>query len=1096
MRITRLVFLMVPVALSSQSYFTENFTIEDGLPSNEVRSVFKDSRQIMWIGTAAGLCRFNGNEFIVYNSSDGLDAENIYDITEDNQGNLWIGAMAGGISKFDGKTFTNYSIADGLVCNDVRRVWWSKKFNLLLIGTNEGCSVFDSNMFYTLTAKDVKKTDGTYFVLGFLEKEDFIELYGYSFDHVFNYYPATHQFSDAPSAVKSLNSPSCSPIILTRGDTIWGWGRSGVRVWNHGLKKSFDSLGQVFHMAVDDEQNVWIAGWAEFPAGPEMPGGFYRYEGGNVIRLSDKTGITDPRVWTVFYDSVFHVIWVGTLHQGLFRMPYPWFEWYKPSYFGLSTMKVNDIYADKHNNLWIATSREIIRKNVTKGCYIYPNQEIKLAQKDVMIKSFPQLRAHQIDRDGSFEKYEKMIADGKFPYPNPYHVIKSDLGSDHIAQPGSLYDPTSYSREFNTLTKHTDDTSSVCYFAIGEDSRNNIYISGGFGLNRFTQKDYKKTPEIISVTPNTWVFAFDESDTLFGSSYWDQGIWRCAIFPDLQFPNQCYYSNKWDNAPLSPIRMISRGNEIWCASLKGGIYLTMDGENYAFCESDTSLPRSINDICFDGPENIIAGANNGEVLVLRFEGDKLKLLFRLNDKDGIVGNTIRWVQTDQKRNLYVGSNVGLNLIDLKRLFSTGKADVKFFSNETGFYDRNGKRAVIDTSGDLWIAGERNLCRLNTDRIFNKLVHKTKLVLTGLEINHISSDQVRDDKMNRWFNFPEEAVDFSHDQNNLVFYFDALNYLNPDQQRFRYRLIPAIKSWTDYSTDRKAVFTTLQSGHYTLEIEAINLLDQSQVSQLTYRFTILPPFYLTWWFILTVMFSLTSITVIAVYIRTQQIRRQEILKADIRIEMNNIEMKALKAQMNPHFIFNAINSIQSYILSNNVDKALYYLSRFAKLVRKTLENSSKEVIPLHEELIYLNFYLELEQMRFEGEFTSETDIDPQLPLQTTLIPPMIIQPFIENAIKHGLLMLEKPGHLKIEVRKLNETKYQFVIEDNGIGRKRAGELKNNGSQAYKSKGLELTNNRIQLLNENSQTGQFLITTIDLFDDKGNPAGTRVEVTLPL
>ena len=141
--------------ISGQNYFTENFTIDAGLPSNTVRAIFKDSRGLMWIGTASGLCRFDGREFIIYNSSNGLAAENIFDITEDNRGNLWIGSMGGGISTFDGKKFTNYSSKDGLVCNEVRRVWWSRKFNVLLVGTNKGCSVFDGNQFYSLTASEI-----------------------------------------------------------------------------------------------------------------------------------------------------------------------------------------------------------------------------------------------------------------------------------------------------------------------------------------------------------------------------------------------------------------------------------------------------------------------------------------------------------------------------------------------------------------------------------------------------------------------------------------------------------------------------------------------------------------------------------------------------------------------------------------------------------------------------------------------------------------------------------------------------------------------------------------------------------------------------
>jgi len=301
------VFIAGSISLYSQQYYERNFTIDDGLPSNTVRAVFKDSRRIMWIGTSAGLTRFNGREFTVYNSSNGLAAENIFDITEDNKGNLWIGGMGGGISMFDSKKFTNYTTREGLVCNDVRRVWWSKNFNILLVGTNKGFSAFDGNFFYSLSASAIHSKTDTYFVLGFIEKQDCIEAYAYGMDQVYNYYPASHQIKKVPEPINYHGSLSCSPVIGKKGDTIWGWGRNGIQIRNRGVKASFDSLGQVFHMAADDEKDIWIAAWAEPPVQPIMPGGLFMYDGEKTIPFSKSLGISDPGVWAVSYDSIFHV---------------------------------------------------------------------------------------------------------------------------------------------------------------------------------------------------------------------------------------------------------------------------------------------------------------------------------------------------------------------------------------------------------------------------------------------------------------------------------------------------------------------------------------------------------------------------------------------------------------------------------------------------------------------------------------------------------------------------------------------------------------------------------------------------------------------
>jgi ligand-binding sensor domain-containing protein len=1094
-----LLFMVVVLSVGQvfgQTYYARNFSVEDGLPSNVVRAVFKDSRGIMWIGTNAGLCRFDGRDFKVYNSADGLGAENIFDITEDDDGNLWIGGMSQGISRFDGKQFTNYGKKDGLVGDDVRRVWWSKRFGRLLVGANQGFSAFDGDRFISLDASKVGKEGETYFVLGFLEKEDHIDLYAYGFDKVFCYYPVSNTFTEYAYDPAERPNPSCSPVLGKHGDTIWAWTRNGIQVWNHGMKHAFDSLGQVFHMAVDGEKNIWIAAWAEAPIRPEMPGGLYVFDGKHVTRLSERFGISDPGVWTVFYDPVFQIVWVGTLHQGLFRIPMTCFEWYERSFFGLSSMQINEIYMDGTDNLWIATTRELIKKFGNGGYYIYPQKVMKAAQSKAHSKYFPLIWAYLLDKEGSFEKYKALIDSGKFPFPNPYWLVSPDLGGEKKGTAGSLYDPDAYKRIYASFKQGLNDTSAISYFGIGEDSRHNIYASGGFGTSRFMPDDAYSKPEVLPVLGVNRIFAFDTSDTLFISSSWDLGLWCCAVFPRLQYPDHYFYQSDKENAPNNPVRMISRGDEIWSASRTGGLFLTLNGRNFAFSKANTLVPRNINDICFDGPENIIAGVNSGEVLILKWAGGKLKLLYRLDSRSGIVGKSIKWVKTDRNRNLYIGSNAGLNIVGLNHLFSTGNAGVRFFSKETGYKNPNGTRAVTDKSGDLWVAVGNQLCRLDHRQLEKRQIQMAKLVLTGIEINNHYLVQRPDLPTNPWFQVPEGALSLNHDENNLIFHFDALNYLDAGQQRFRYRLMPAIDKWCSYTGERKAVFTTLSPGRYRLEVESINLLDQTQVGFLSYAFEITPPFYFTWWFFVVVAIFLSGLATLFWRLRIQQIRKEEKRKADIRLELNNIEMKALKAQMNPHFIFNAINSIQSYILSNNVDRALYYLSMFAKLVRKTLENASRESIPLCEELEYLSFYIDLEKMRFEGQFESELELDPKVPLDTTMIAPMIVQPFVENAIKHGLLKMDRVGKLKLQVKRFSETRFQVIVEDNGIGRDRAEELRRKGSKEHHSKGMSITNTRIHLLNENEQTGAYSIKIVDLLDDSDKPAGTRVELTFPM
>lgn len=1086
--------LCLPLVSSSQKFYSRNFTIDDGLPSNTVRSVFMDSRRIMWIGTSAGLCRFDGTSFTVYNGRNGLRAENIFDITEDDSGNLWIGSMGGGISKFDGRSFTNYSDAKGLVSNEVRRVWWSRKFHCLLIGTNKGVSVLDGEKFYSLSEDVVHTQTGEFVAISYVERKKYIDIHVYGLQRAFRYYPPLHRFGEIPFRHYYDIGPSCDPLTLNNRDTVWAYGRKGIKVLNRFTKASFDSMGQVFHMCRQDSSAIWVAAWAETPSVPQMPGGLYRFDGRRVERFSEKFGINDPSVWTVYYDAVLHTLFVGTLHQGLFRIPSPVFEVYSADYFGLSSMSLSDFGIDKYGCKWIATSRGILHMDASGKPELFSKAALKSAQR-MMFRKYSLLPNDYLnDPSGSFEKYEKLREDGKYPFPNPYRVVSAQYGKIMKYEPGQQYHPIVYNRYKSNYLQSFTDTSDVFFHSVAFDHRGNVYLGSGEGLFRFKTGLKQAVPECLPVFANIWTMAFDEADTLYSSSYWDKGMNHIILFPSLFFPDHYYFLPE-EGAPENPIRTVARGNEIWSVSRVNGLFLTYRGKNIAFSKRDSTLPRSLNDVCFDGPENVIVGSNSGEIIIGRREGDSFRVLYRISEKEGLNGKSVRWVCVDQRHFLYTGTNRGLNIIDLEKLYKTGDPGVRFYSRESGYSSLNAKRAVCDSAGDIWLIAEHDICRIRTGLIRTNPAHSLRLVFTGMEINDKPLSEIWPDKVDPWFGSTEEQIRLTYQQNNIVFFFKTMNYPAPEQMLYRYRLLPVILGWTAFSNEPKAVFTTLNPGKYTLEVESVSPLDRSLKSRISMSFVIRPPVYKRWWFILTGIVLIIALLITAYIFRARVIRRQEKEKAEIRLELNNLELKALKAQMNPHFIFNAINSIQSYILSKDIDKALYYLGLFAKLVRRTLENASREKITISEELEYLSFYIELERMRFEDVFDFEMEIDPSLALQTTLIPPMIVQPFIENAIKHGLLRKHEKGMLILRLKDLNSTQYHFIIEDNGVGRKYAGELRASERPHHQSKATEMTLRRIDLLNENGFKGLYGIEVVDLYDASGKPVGTRVVLTLP-
>lgn len=232
------------------------------------------------------------------------------------------------------------------------------------------------------------------------------------------------------------------------------------------------------------------------------------------------------------------------------------------------------------------------------------------------------------------------------------------------------------------------------------------------------------------------------------------------------------------------------------------------------------------------------------------------------------------------------------------------------------------------------------------------------------------------------------------------------------------------------------------------------------------------------------------------VRVEEERRNtELELLHIKQKQAEIEMKALRAQMNPHFIFNSLNSINKYILKSDHITASRYLTRFAKLIRLILDNSDSKEVALSDELEALNLYIEMESMRFTNKFSYSIVVDENVSTDTLQVPPLIIQPYVENAIWHGLLHKVSDGKLLISVKKTNENMLQCIIEDNGVGRNKAMELKSKSANSNKSLGMKLIEERINILNQNtSLNGRIEI--IDLYDALGQGAGTKVIITIPI
>jgi LytS/YehU family sensor histidine kinase len=232
---------------------------------------------------------------------------------------------------------------------------------------------------------------------------------------------------------------------------------------------------------------------------------------------------------------------------------------------------------------------------------------------------------------------------------------------------------------------------------------------------------------------------------------------------------------------------------------------------------------------------------------------------------------------------------------------------------------------------------------------------------------------------------------------------------------------------------------------------------------------------------------------------KKVKAQEIIKTENIKLLAELELKAMRAQMNPHFMFNTLNSIQEIVLNKDDITARIYLADFALMMRMILENSTQKEISLEKELEFLKLYLKMEELRFENKFKISLNIPDELYFNNIKIPPMLIQPYIENAISHGLMHKTEKGLLTIsfEIEFINDLEYlKCTVLDNGIGRKKANEYSAWKEKKHQSMATEITNERLQLLNSIHTKKGFQVIITDLENLKNESIGTKIELYIPI
>ncbi len=468
-----------------------------------------------------------------------------------------------------------------------------------------------------------------------------------------------------------------------------------------------------------------------------------------------------------------------------------------------------------------------------------------------------------------------------------------------------------------------------------------------------------------------------------------------------------------------------------------------------------------------GPDGILwIGTVNGNLLKVKDE----EVIDVYSRQKGLHGNNVRVIYETGKQ-IWVATEKGLNIID-----STG--NVTYIDSHDGLPAMEINDILVNDNM-VYLASTKGLF------VFSRYIKNINDVCPPIILERL--------RVNDREYALSKMLSLGSKENKLTFCLGTIGLGEKYEYSYRYKLEGYDTAWQQAAPDVSCInYSSLPPGDYTFYAKTVNEDGFESSQPYIMSISISKPFWQRWWFYLLVGITGALMVSLVFFWRIRALKHKSKLRQLIR----SSQLTALKAQMNPHFVFNALNSIQDFVLRNDIKNANRYLGRFSELMRKVLDASGKESIPLQQEIDILALYLDLEKLRFGAQFTYSLDTDQEIDAAEIYIPAMIIQPFIENAIKHGLLHKEGPKQLSVHFRQQHNEDAHIIcsIEDNGIGRKRAIEIKQRSAD-IRSNGfaIKATEKRLDLLNSYYKE-KIGVKIIDLFEN-GIASGTLVELLIP-
>lgn len=970
---------------------------------------------------------------------DGLPQSQIYAMAQDTKGYLWLGTQGGGLARFDGNDFKVFNNTDQLASNYINAL--ATKQDTLYIGTKRGLSIKLKYNFINIETPEINKickidndlflltTHGVYKVINGLSIQK-LELHS------------------------EIDNQHINDIIYT-DELFWLATKNGLWKLNN-LNSNSAKIEKIvqnnFKALIGHNQKIFASTFND---------GTIVFETNDVnqqllirepLRINSTVLLNDDQLWMATDSDGISVIDINTYEELFFINDNN----------GLSVSHVKQVLQDRQQNLWIATSGG--------GLYKYFQNNFKHFNTETGLNGNRIYAVHHSNKAIWISNSEDGL------------MRIDDFGIHDIDIPESISGV-----KIKTIT--SDRNGNIW---AGSEGRG-LLFHGKISLDSIaidtikqSKRKFLKTREVNRVLNTDNGFPFDwirkvhvDNKTIYAATY-SSGIVKFTYDPNTDRLKILKTFGTSDGLQDLYIKDMIKDdqNRLWYATQNGHIgYLLDDKITHKGAVLDVQAP--INTLLFQDGILFLGTAGNG---IWWSKDERYNSFKKLKGVKKGSSENIYQLIFDNQNYLWVGTERGVDKLELDK--DNQIKDAFFFGKNDGFLGIETCLNAVDKddNGHLWFGALYGLTEYQPTET-NRESEKPNLYLEDVKVAYKSVDTI---DLSHWTN-TERSLKLKSDQRQVSFSYKSIDIDHPNGIEYRYKLND--DSWSPWTTNETQDFSELNYGAHDFIVQSRNHRWKTS-EPLRFSFYIEPPLYKKSWFLASIigLVALILITLTYQYIkRIKQKNKRDKERLELENHLLTLEQKALRLQMNPHFIFNVLNGIKA-MAPTKPEKMNQTVNNFATLLRETLNNSRKDTISLDQEIKTLKHYIEVERLMAEQSFDYELLIKTNLDTEEVLIPPMLVQPFVENAIRHGILKGTRKGELKV-IFETTDDMLIVTISDNGIGIFSSQQHK--PKTDHQSMALKVTRERLE-----SISGKDALKISERKQNDGSINGTTIVFKIPL